>query len=198
MKFSVKHTLAACFVAITVQSVIINFPPLLFVTFENELGISLAKIGALIAISFITQLCMDFTASKLPRIFNTRAMLVIGQLCASVGLFCIALLPKIMPPYAGLIIGTVIGAFGSGIIEVLGAPTIEACPIENKNKILSILHSFYCWGLVLTVIVSTVFFHFFGIENWEILACLWACIPAVNALMFLKVPIYHTKQTHTE
>lgn len=192
MKFNVKHTISACFVAITVQAIILNFPPLLFVTFENELGISLAKISTLIAISFITQLAMDFTASKLPRVFNTRAMLVIGQICASVGLFCIALLPKIMPPYPALVIGMVIAAFGSGIIEVLGSPTIEACPIENKSKILTVLHSFYCWGLVLTVIVSTVFFHFFGIENWEILTCIWACIPAINAIMFIKVPIYHT------
>ena len=198
MKFNVKHTVSACFIAITVQAIIINFPPLLFVTFENEFGISLAKIGTLIAISFITQLCMDFTASKLPRVFNTRAMIVAGQICSSVGLFCIALLPKIIPAYPGLVIGTVIAAFGSGIIEVLGTPTIEACPIENKNKILSVLHSFYCWGLVATVLISTAFFHFFGTENWEILTCLWACIPAINALVFLKVPIYHTEQSHTE
>ena len=197
MKFNAKHTISACFIAITVQAIILNFPPLLFVTFENDLGISLAEISTLIAISFITQLSMDFTASKLPRVFNTRAMLVAGQVCSSVGLFCIAILPKIIPPYAGLIIGMVIASFGSGIIEVLGSPTIEACPVENKSKILTVLHSFYCWGLVLTVIVSTVFFYFFGIENWEILTCIWACIPAVNAVMFLKVPIYHTKQYHT-
>ena len=198
MKFNVKHTVSACFIAITVQAIIINFPPLLFVTFENELGISLAKIGTLIAISFITQLCMDFTASKLPRVFNTRAMLVAGQICSSVGLFCIALLPKIMPPYAGLVIGMVIAAFGSGIIEVLGNPTIEACPIENKSRILSILHSFYCWGLVLTVLVSTAFLYFFGTERWELLTCIWACIPALNAIMFIKVPIYHTAHDSTK
>ncbi len=191
MKFNVKHTVSACFVAIMVQALVINFPPLLFVTFESEFGISLAKIGALIFISFVTQLSMDFTASKLPRIFNTRAMMVAGQVCASVGLLCIALLPKILPPYVGLVIGTIISAFGSGIIEVLGNPTIEACPVENKNAILSVLHSFYCWGLVVTVLISTAFFYFFGTENWAILTCLWACVPAANAIMLLKVPLYH-------
>lgn len=191
MRFSTKHTVVACFIAITVQAIIINFPPLLFVTFEAEYGISLAKIGALIAISFISQLCMDFIASRFPRVFNSRAMLVAGQICSCAGLFCIALLPKVIPPYAALVIGTVIAAFGSGIIEVLGNPTIEACAEnhKNKNKIISLLHSFYCWGLVATVLISTAFFHFFGTEHWELLTCIWACIPAINALIFLKVPL---------
>lgn len=191
MKLNEKHTVGACFVAIMVQALVINLPPLLFITFEQEFGISLVKISALIAISFITQLCMDLAASRLPRLFNKRITMVLGQVAAAAGLLCLALLPSVLPPYIALVIGTVIAAFGSGIIEVLGNPIVESCPAKNKNRILTLLHSFYCWGLVLTVLLSTLFFHLFGIESWRILVCLWACIPALNAVAFSRVPLYH-------
>ncbi len=190
MKLSAKATVAACFIGIINQALVINFTPLLFTTFENDFGISIGKISALIAISFITQLLMDFTASKLPKLFNKRITVVIGQMCAATGLVCLAFLPSIMPPFPALIIATVIGAFGSGIIEVMGNPIIEACPIDNKNRLLTFMHSGYCWGLVLTVALSTLFFHFVGIEHWRLLACLWALVPAFNMVLFCLVPIY--------
>lgn len=191
MKLTANHTVVACFTGIMVQAFVINFPPLLFLTFEREFGISLSKISLLIAISFITQLLMDFTASKLPWVFNKRITVVIGQICASVGLICMALLPSIISPFPALITATVISAFGSGIIEVMGNPIVEACPVKNKNRILSFLHSGYCFGLVIVVLLSTLFFAVFGIENWRILSCIWAIIPALDAILFCFVPIGH-------
>ena len=190
MKLNANHTIGACFVGIITQALVINFSPLLFLTFENDYGISLSKISTLIAISFITQLLMDFTASKIPRAFNNRITVVLGQVCSATGLIFLAILPEILPPFPALIIATVIAAFGSGIIEVMGNPIVESCPVKNKNRILSFMHSGYCWGLVLTVLLSTLFFHFVGIEHWQILACLWAIIPALNAVAFCFVPIY--------
>ena len=190
MKLSVNHTVAACFSGAIVQAIVINFSPLLFITFENEFNISLSKISLLIAISFVTQFIMDFTASKFPSLFNNRLTVVLGQVFSAVGLAGIAFLPMIMPAYPALIIATATAALGSGIIEVMGNPIIEACPIKNKNKILSFLHSGYCWGLVLTVLLSTLFFQLVGIEHWRILACLWAVIPALNAIAFIFVPIF--------
>ena len=189
MKLNAKHTIVAAFTGAMVQAIVINFSPLLFLTFEESFGVSLSKISLLIAISFITQLIMDFTASKLPQLFNNRATVVLGQIFSAVGLVGLAVLPSIMPAYVGLVVATVIAAFGSGIIEVMGNPIIEACPVKNKNMILSFLHSGYCWGLVLTVLLSTLFFHFVGIEHWRVLACLWAIIPALNAIAFAFVPI---------
>ena len=190
MKLQAKHTVAACFVGAMVQALVINFPPLLFLTFEKSYNLSLSKIGLLIAISFITQLCMDLAASRLPHVFNRRATVVLGQAFSAIGLVMFAVLPEILPPYLGLIISTMVAAFGSGIIEVMGNPIIESCPVKNKNKLLTFLHSGYCWGLVITVALSTLFFHFVGVENWRLLARLWAIVPTVNAVAFLFVPIY--------
>lgn len=188
MKLTANHTVAACFTGLTVQSIVINLPPLLFLTFENEFKISLSKISLLIAISFITQLLMDFTASKMPILFSKRSTMVIGQVFCVCGLCGMALLPSVMPPYVALIISTAVASFGSGIIEVMGNPIIEATPVKNKNRILSLMHSFYCWGLVLTVLLSTLFFKLVGIEHWRILFCLWAIIPAINTVAFIFVP----------
>lgn len=190
MKLNAKHTVAAGFVGFFTQALVINFAPLLFITFEKSYGISLSKISLLIAVSFLTQLAMDLTASVIPTLFNKRITVVIGQLCSAVGLIGLAIFPSVMPPFAGLVIATVIAAFGSGIIEVMGNPIIEACPIKNKNRILSLLHSGYCWGLLLTVLLSTMFFRFVGLENWKILACLWAIVPTLDAIAFMFVPIY--------
>ena len=190
MKLNAKHTVATCFGGFLTQAIVINFSPLLFITFEKTYDISLSKISLLIAISFLTQLSMDFTASVFPSLFNKRVTVVIGQLCSAAGLMGLAFLPKIMPPYAGLVVATVIAALGGGIIEVMGNPIIEACPVKNKNRILSFLHSGYCWGLVLTVVLSTLFFHFVGLEHWRLLACLWAIIPILDAVAFTFVPLY--------
>ena len=54
---------------------------------------------------------------------------------------------------------------------------------------MSLLHSFYCWGHVGVVLISTVFFGVFGIENWKVLACIWALVPLCNAFLFARVPI---------
>lgn len=189
MKLNANHTVAACFAGAMIQAIVINLPPLLYLTFEHEFGISLSKISLLIAISFVTQLLMDFTASKFPSLFNNRAMVVIGQMCSACGLLGMALLPYIMPPYVALIIATTVAAFGGGIIEVMGNPIIEACPVKNKNRILSFMHSCYCWGLVLTVLLSTLFFKLVGIEHWRMLFCLWAILPAINAIAFVFVPL---------
>ncbi len=189
MKLSSRHTVAACFCGIVVQAIVINFSPLLFVTFEGQFGITLSKISTLIAVSFVTQLLMDLSASYFPRVFNNRPMVVIGQLSSAAGLFGLAVFPFIMPPFWGLLTATVIASFGAGIIEIMGNPIIEACPIKNKNKILTFFHSGYCWGLLLTVLLSTAFFAIFGTKNWRLLACLWAIVPLLNAIYFIFVPI---------
>ncbi len=198
MKLSEKHTVAACFVSIMVQAMVINFSPLLFITFEKSFGISLGKISTLIAVSFITQFSMDFLAVQFPRLFNNRATVILGQIFSAVGLAGLALFPMIMPPFIGLLLATVIAAFGGGIIEIMGNPIIESCSVNNKNRIISFFHSGYCWGLVLTVALSTLFFVLFGIENWRILACLWAIIPALNALLFAFVPLNALRSTPKE
>ncbi len=189
MKLSEKHTVTACFISIMVQAMVINFSPLLFITFEKSFDISLGKISTLIAVSFITQFSMDFLAVQLPRLFNNRVTIVLGQVFSAVGLAGLAIFPLFMPPFAGLLLATVIAAFGGGIIEIMGNPIIESCSIDNKNKIITFFHSGYCWGLVLTVVLSTLFFSLVGIENWRILACLWALIPALNAILFAFVPL---------
>ncbi len=189
MKLSEKHTVAACFTSIMVQAIVINFSPLLFITFEESFGISLGKISTLIAVSFVTQFSMDFLAVQLPRLFNNRFTIVLGQVFAAVGLAGLAIFPLFMPPFIGLLLATVIAAFGSGIIEIMGNPVIESCSVKNKNKIITFFHSGYCWGLVLTVVLSTLFFATVGIKSWRILACLWALVPALNAILFSLVPL---------
>ncbi len=191
IKLTAKHTVRAAYVGYLTQAITINFAPLLFITFENTYQISMGKISLLIAISFLTQLTADALAAKFPQKIQTRPWVIIAHLCAVFGMTGFAWLPEVLPdPYIGLMIPVIVAAVGGGIIEVLISPIVEACPTDEKSSAMSLLHSFYSWGLAGVVLLSTLFFTLAGIEHWRILSCLWAIVPAVGALAFCVVPIY--------
>ena len=180
----------ACFVGYIVQAIVNNFVPLLFLTFESSYGIPLSQITMLITFNFGIQLLVDLLSAKFVDKIGYRVSIVMAHIFAALGLAGLVVLPDLLPnAFAGLLIAVVIYAIGGGLIEVLISPIMESCPSENKEKAMSLLHSFYCWGHVGVVLLSTLFFWFFGIANWKILALLWVIIPVCNGILFCKVPI---------
>lgn len=185
-----KKTIYACFMGSAVQAIIINFAPLLFLTFQNTYSISWSSISALITINFCVQLCVDLLSAKFADKIGYRAMILIAHATCALGLLGMAFLPDLMPePFWGLVICVTVYAVGGGILEVLVSPIVESCPTTNKEGYMSLLHSCYCWGHVAVVILSTVFFTLAGVENWRILAVLWALVPIANGVAFTMVPI---------
>jgi len=185
-----QKTIYACFVAYMVQAVVNNFVPLLFVTFEETYGLPLSKITALVTFNFGIQLILDATSAGFVDKIGYRASMLIANTCAAAGLVLLTILPDLTPdPFVGILIAVMIYAVGGGLMEVLVSPIVEACPTDNKEAAMSLLHSFYCWGQVGVVLLSTVFFHFAGIANWRILSVLWALVPLADLLAFTKVPI---------
>lgn len=190
MKDKFKGTMYACFIGYIVQAVVNNFAPLLFLTFEKEYGIPLSQITMLITFNFGIQLVIDLLSAKFIDKIGYRTAIVAAHVFSAVGLISLTFLPGLLPnAFVGLLIAIVIYAIGGGLIEVLISPIMESCPSDNKEKAMSLLHSFYCWGHVGVVALSTLFFAIFGIENWKILAIIWALIPIANGLFFTKVPI---------
>lgn len=190
MKLTYKNTIYACFTGYVVQAIINNFVPLLFLTFHSSYGISLAKITFLVTFNFGVQLVVDLLAAKFVDKIGYRVSILIAHACSAAGLIGLTFLPGILPePFYGLMAAVVIYAVGGGLIEVLISPMVEACPTDNKETTMSLLHSFYCWGHVAVVLLSTIYFGIFGIANWKYLALMWAAVPLVNGLYFTKVPI---------
>lgn len=191
MKPNYKSTMYACFIGYIVQAIVNNFVPLLFVTFQKSYGIPLSQITLLITVNFGVQLAVDLLSAGFADKIGYRASAIIAHICSAAGLIMLTVLPSVIPDaFAGLLISVVIYAVGGGLIEVLISPIIEACPTDNKEKAMSLLHSFYCWGHVGVVLLSTAFFSLFGTENWKILALIWAAVPVLNTVLFAKVPIY--------
>lgn len=189
-RFSHQHTIYACFIGYIVQAIINNFVPLLFLTFQSAYGIPLSKITFLVTFNFGLQLIIDFLATGFIDKIGYRTSVIIAHVCAAAGLLSLTFLPDIMPtPFMGLMTSVIIYAIGGGLIEVLISPIMEACPTDNKEKAMSLLHSFYCWGHVGVVLLSTLFFSLFGINNWKIMAAIWALIPLANTVLFARVPI---------
>ncbi len=185
-----RKTLLACYLGFITQAITANFAPLLFLTFKDTYGIPLEKIALIPMAFFMTQLLIDFAATKFVDRIGYRTCVVCSQVLSAVGLALLAVLPELLPdPFIGILIAVVLYAMGAGLIEVLISPIVEACPFENKAGVMSLLHSFYCWGSVGVILGSTVFFAVFGVENWRILAILWAVLPFVNTFNFLKCPI---------
>lgn len=195
MKKSYKSTMCACFTGYIVQAIVNNFAPLLFVTFQKTFDIPLSQITALITVNFVIQLLIDLLSAGFIDKIGYRASAVLSHVFAAVGLILLTVLPEVFAsPFVGLLIAVIIYAVGGGLLEVLVSPIMEACPTENKEKAMSLLHSFYCWGHMAVVLLSTLFFAAFGISNWRILAIMWALIPIVNAIFFTQVPIYSLQE----
>lgn len=188
----------ACFIGYIVQAVVNNFVPLLFVTFQKTYQISLSKITFLITINFLIQLLVDMLSAGFVDKIGYRASIILAHVCAAAGLLSLTILPELLPnAYSGILIAVAIYAVGGGLIEVLISPILEACPTDNKEQAMSLLHSFYCWGHMGVVLLSTVFFALCGIDNWKILTILWVLIPIANILLFAKVPIYSLHEEGT-
>lgn len=185
-----QHTMNACFTGYIVQAIINNFAPLLFLTFQSTYDIPLSQITFLVTFNFGLQLLIDLVSAAFIDKIGYRISIVAAHILSAVGLVSLAFLPEIFPnPFTGLLTAVMIYAVGGGLLEVLVSPIVEACPSKNKKAAMSLLHSFYCWGHVGVVLLSTLFFALAGIGNWRILAVIWAVIPAVNAVVFTRVPL---------
>ncbi len=184
------RTVVACFVGYVTQAVINNFMPLLFVTFATTLGIGMARLSALITVNFVTQLAVDVLAGKFVDRIGYKPCILAAHASALAGLLVLGLLPARVPdPYPAIVAAVFLYAIGGGLIEVMVSPIVEACPSEHKAKAMSLLHSFYCWGQLGTVVVSTMFLFAFGAASWPVLACLWAIVPAAGMVMFAGAPM---------
>ena len=190
MKYSYDCTMRACFTGYIVQAIVNNFVPLLFLTFQRTYHIPLQQITLLVTFNFGIQLLTDLLSVAFVDRMGYRASMVLAHILSALGLICLTVLPERMGhPFAGILISVIVYAVGGGLLEVLVSPVVEACPSTHKEKAMSMLHSFYCWGHVGVVLFSSIFFKLAGIENWKLLAVLWAVIPILNALVFTRVPI---------
>lgn len=191
MKPNYKMTMYACFAGYIVQAIVNNFVPLLFVMFAGTYSIPLSKITILITVNFLIQLCVDLASTVLIDKIGYRASAMLAHVSAAAGLIMLTFLPDAMSdPYMGMIVSVAVYAVGGGLLEVVISPIIEACPTENKERAMSLLHSFYCWGHVGVVLLSTAFFALWGIENWRILSLVWAALPIANLALFAVAPMF--------
>ncbi|MCQ2506120.1 MAG: MFS transporter [Lachnospiraceae bacterium] len=192
MKKNYRKTLLACYLGFITQAIAANFAPLLFLMFYKDYNIPLGKIALISSVFFFTQLLVDLFCAKFVDRIGYRKSIVASEIFSAAGLIGLAFLPDIFPDsFAGIIISVILYAIGSGLIEVLCSPIVEACPFDNKDAVMSLLHSFYCWGSVGVILISTLFFFIFGIENWKWIACIWAIVPLYNVYNFLTCPIEH-------
>ena len=189
-KINYKLTINACFLGYIVQAVVNNFVPLLFLHFQSEFDIPLSQITLLITFNFGIQLLVDLLSSGFVDRIGYRASMLLANLTAAAGLSLLTVLPGLLPnAFSGILISVMIYAVGGGLLEVLVSPIMEACPSENKEAAMSLLHSFYCWGHVLVVAVTTLFFFVVGIDHWRILALLWVILPLIDFFIFTRCPI---------
>lgn len=190
MNRNYQATMTACFIGYIVQAIVNNFAPLLFLTFHTSYQIPLTQITLLVTVNFGIQLLIDLLSAFFVDKIGYRACMIVAHVCSATGLVALTLLPEVLPSaFLGILLSVCIYAVGGGLIEVLVSPIMESCPTDNKETAMSLLHSFYCWGQVGVVLISTLYFHFFGIAHWKLLAVLWAVIPVCNAIVFTKVPL---------
>lgn len=190
---SYRGTRMACYRGYIVQGVVNNLSPLFFVIFQREFGISYAMISSLILFNFVTQICVDVLCVRLVDRIGYRTATVFAHVCCTAGLIMLGLLPRLLPyPFLGLAIATVVTAIGGGIIEVAVSPIIDSLPSDAKDAKMSLLHSFYCWGQVAVVLLTTLAVRIFGEGLWWTLPLVWSVLPFYNIFAFARVPLLPT------
>lgn len=190
MNLNYRRTLYACYIGYITQAVINNLLPLLFVVLQQEFTLSVMQIGFMVTYNFAVQILVDFFAAKYAEGIGYRTCIVTAHIFSAIGLVGLSFFPGILPnPYLGLLVSITIYAIGGGLIEVLVSPIVQALPLEHKESVMSLLHSFYCWGHAGVVLLTTLFFGLAGTSQWRLLACLWAIVPTANIILFLTSPI---------
>ena len=192
--YNATSTIHSCFFGYITQAIVNVYVPLLFVTFQNEFGLSLPQVTLLITFNFGVQLLVDLVSVTFVDRIGYRASVVLAHVLATLGLVLLSFQPNVMAPFAGILISVSVYAVGGGLLEVVISPIVESCPNDHKEKTMSLLHSFYCWGCVGVILISTAFFAMFGRENWRILLFVLALVPAVNGFRFTRVPLYPVVQ----
>ncbi len=191
-----RKTIIACYLGIITQAISANFAPLLFLTFREQFGLSLEQVALIPTLFFFTQLVVDLISAKFVDKIGYRPCILASEIFSAAGMIGLAFLPFWLPnAFVGILICVIIYAIGSGLIEVLVSPMVEAWPSENKEGAMSLMHSFYCWGVVAVILGSTAFFSAFGIGQWRVLACLWSLVALTGLCFFSVCPINHTVET---
>lgn len=194
-----KLTIFSCFSGYITQAITVNFPPLLFVAFMKDFALPFSQLTTLITITFVIQLVIDLTLSKILTTHNVKLLAVTSQISAVIGLIGLSFIPDICSnKFLGLIVCAIFYSAGSGLIEVVISPIVENCPTKNKSGFMSLLHSFYCWGSAFTVGISTLFFFLSSADNWRLLSIIWAIIPTINAILMSVMPIPAIESTATK
>lgn len=192
MKLSYRSTILACYNGYITQAICINLAPLLYLTFQREFFLTVTQVGVLIAVNFATQILVDVLASHYANRLDLRVLAVLAHVFAAGGLVGLSIFPKLLPPFAGLLLAEGTLGIGGGFTEVIISPLMEACPTEEKSGNMSLLHSFYSWGQAGVVLLSGIFFFCFEISTfWYYLPILWAIVPLLGAVAFSIVPIYN-------
>jgi MFS family permease len=190
LRDSYIHTMHACNVSYVTQAIVNDFAPLLFLWFKGAYDLELKQLSYLLIGNFWLQMCVAFACAKLADRISYRVTLVVGQFCSAAGLALMTVLPELFPaPLAGLTCAVALYAVGGGVVEAVTSPVVEACPFKRKAAAMSLVHSFYCWGQMIVVLGSTLFFHLFGLDNWRLLALVWAAVPLADGIYFLFVPM---------
>lgn len=195
MQRTYKGTTIACYIGYFVQAIINNLSPILFIIYRQQLGVSLNAIGSLILINFLSQTIVDILSVKVVDRIGYKKIILASHAFAFAGLLCLSILPRSgLPPFGALVFATVISALGSGMIEVTISPIVDAIPSDRKEADMSLLHSFYCWGQMVVVALSTILIKCIGEQYWYVLPILWSLIPLCNLVNFSTLPFPKTLQ----
>ena len=181
----------ACYATNLSMSVVGNLPPVLFLTFRELYGISYSKLGLLVLINFVTQLCVDLVFSFFSHRFPTARTVRLMPVLTALGLLVYALWPFVFPQavYAGLVTGTIIFSASSGLNEVLTSPVIAAIPSDDPDREMSRLHSVYAWGVVGVVLLATVLLRWLGRAHWQWIPLGMTALPIAAAVLFTTTDI---------
>jgi len=191
-----KLTLAACIFSVFSFAISINLVPTLFVPLQVYYGMNFNALGIIVVVSFASQTIVLFAARKLPDKIGMRPMFLATGFLSFLGFVLLFLAPYMFRPSAmlvGIMIPAVVYGVGSGFVVTLVNTTINSMPFSNKGKTLSIFHALFALLILIAIVGTTLLIHFLTVANWQFLPLIWALIPLIGFILWIKAPVYQPK-----
>lgn len=188
---SYNGAMGACYLGYVVLAIIINLTPILFMPLQKIYHISFSQLGGLIFVNFCVQVVSDLAFGKPADRYGVRIFAILAQVCTILGLVIFAFAADLFADvFVGLVIGTVLFSIGGGLLELLLNPIAASIPINaRKSAAMNLLHSFYSWGQIFVIIVTTLLVHFWGDYIWKWIALIWTIVPILTLILFSKVKL---------
>ena len=150
---SPRYTFVVCCAGMMSLAIAINLLPVFLTTLQNEFGKPLTneQLGRLGMVTFVGLVSAILAGAPLADRIGAKVFTVLGNALVAAGLVCMSFAHS----YDSLLLACLLMGFGAGSLDMVLSPIVAAVQPHRRSAAMNWLHSFYCIGAVVTVLLAS-------------------------------------------